>query len=137
MLNFERTARFNQKVVTKPNYIPPERLPPTSDAATVHSHLVYNHVQAWLGNTLDPTTYGWDLRVTEQGSLIKPHTMYQIPTPTSLLKIIWCYCSGRCDRNTCSFRKNSILCSPACGMCKGTPCNNVGTDDSTDKNPLY
>ena len=33
VLNFERAARLNQKVVTKSSHIPPERLPPTSDTA--------------------------------------------------------------------------------------------------------
>ena len=84
VLNFERAARFNQRGVTMSNYIFPERLQPTSDAATYHSGRVNHQVQAWLGNSLKPNTWGWDLRVTEQVSILKPHKIYQMHALTVL-----------------------------------------------------
>ena len=50
-----RVSNFSEKVVTGNKYIPPERLPPTSDSANFHSQRVYLQVQAWLGNNMDPT----------------------------------------------------------------------------------
>ena len=35
-LNFERASRFSEKVTSSACYLPPERLPPTSDAARFH-----------------------------------------------------------------------------------------------------
>ena len=58
----------------------------------------------------------------------KPHKMDHISAPA----VNFYNCSGSCDRNTCSCRKNGILCSLACGKYKSITCSNVGTDDSTD-----
>ena len=65
-------------------------------------------------------------------TILKLHKMDQIPAPAAVLRIIWCNCSGKCDRNTCcSCRKNGLLCSLACGKCNGTTCSNIGIDNST------
>lgn len=45
-LNFERASKFNQKVASSFGYLPPERLPPTSDAAKFHGQRVYLQPQA-------------------------------------------------------------------------------------------
>ena len=42
------------KLATAAGYVPPEKLPPTSDAARSHSHRVFLQVQAWKGNGLSP-----------------------------------------------------------------------------------
>ena len=33
---------------------------------------------------------------------------------------------GNCDKNTCSCRKNGLICTLACGCCKGLTCSNAG-----------
>ncbi|KAK3924189.1 RNA 3'-terminal phosphate cyclase [Frankliniella fusca] len=38
-------------------------LPPTSEGARQHSLRVYLTVQGWLGNSLDPTEWGWQARI--------------------------------------------------------------------------
>ena len=69
-LNFERASKFNEKVASSFGYLPPEHLPPTSDAAKFHSHRVYLQVQAWLGNNMEPTEWGWVLVKTQYGSVL-------------------------------------------------------------------
>ena len=54
-LNSGRVLKFTQKVISSSSYLPPERLPPTADAARFHSRRVYLQVQAWLGNNKEPT----------------------------------------------------------------------------------
>ena len=44
--------------------------------------------------------------------------------PSSLLKVIRCNCTGKCGNGRCSCRKNGLLCTLACGHCKGTTCTN-------------
>ena len=125
-LDFERAARFSKKVVTSSSYIPPERLPPTTDAARYHSRRVYHLVQTWLGNNMDATQWGWVVRHTQNGRILKPQKMDQAAAPSTLLKIIKCNCMGNCDKNTCSCRKNGLNCTLACGNCKGLTCSNAG-----------
>ena len=108
-LNFTRASKFTEKVVASSSYIPPERLPPTSDAARFHSQRVYLQVQAWLGISLNPTEWGWSLHKSNR---LKPRRMEQ-SAPASLLKIIRCNCTRKCDKNTCSCRKNGLLCTMA------------------------
>ena len=60
-LNFERASRSSEKVFSSSCYLPPEHLPPTSDAARFHSYKVYLQVQAWLGEEMEPTWWGWDI----------------------------------------------------------------------------
>ena len=128
-LNLERAAKFTEKVVSRSAYLPPERLPPTSDAGRFHSRRVYLQVQAWIGNNLKAEEWGWDLCTTQRGSILKPHRMNQDAAPTSLLQIVCCNCGGKCDKNTCSCRKNGLLCTLACGHCKGTICMNAQRPD--------
>ncbi len=131
-LNFERASKFTEKVVSSSCYMPPERLPPTSDAAKFHSYRVYLQVQMWLGNNLEPTKWGWDLHKTKQGCVLKPHRMDQDAAPASLLKIIRCNCTGKCDKNTCSCKQNGLQCTLACSNCKGTTRMNWQGYDSCD-----
>ena len=132
-LNFERAARFSSKVATRSTYLPPEVLPPTSDAARFHSHRVYHQVQAWNGNVLDPTDWGWLKTKTLGIDTLKPVKMQKSPAPESLLKLIKCNCKGNCERNTCSCRKHGLLCTLACGQCKGITCANSGTETEDDE----
>ncbi len=132
-LNFERATRFSKKVVSGSGYIPPERLPPTADATRFHSRRVYHQVQVWLGNSMDATKWGWVVRETQYGFILKPQRMDQAAAPSSLLKLIKCNCSGNCDRNTCSCKKNGLHCTLACGNCKGLTCANVEIATAVDE----
>ena len=136
-LNFERAARFSSKVVTSSSHLPPEKLPPTMDAAKFHSYRVYHQIQVWLGNNLDPLKWGWNMQKTQRGEILKPLRMEQAPAPTSLLNLIKCNCRGQCDRNTCTCRKHGLTCTLACRQCKGISCTNVSPvempiDDNVD-----
>ena len=132
-LDFERASRFSNKVATSSSYLPPERLPPTSDAAKFHSYRVYHQVQAWIGNEINPVQWGWRLHNNQLGEILQPIKMEQDPAPLSLLKLIRCNCNGPCDRATCSCRKHSLKCTLACGQCKGIACTNSGSHtESTD-----
>ena len=125
-LDFERAARFSSKVASRLVYLPPESLPPTCDAAKYHSYRVYHQVQTWLGNSLDPTKWGWVLYKGQHVENLKPVRMQRDAAPASLLKLVKCNCHGKCDKNICSCRKNGLLCTLACGQCKGITCTNVG-----------
>lgn len=124
-LDFERASRFSSKVASRSAYLPPESLPPTADSATYHSYRAYHQVQAWLGNYLDPHEWGWLLQKTQRGDYLKPVKMQNNAAPEALLKLVKCGCHGMCERNTCSCRKNGLLCSLACSQCKGMTCSNA------------
>ena len=126
-VNFERTSRFSGKVVSNSQYLPPERLPPTSDAGRFHSQRVYLQVQTWIGNDMNATEWGWTLN----GSTLKPYRMEQGAAPSSLLKVIRCNCTGKCGNGRCSCRKNGLLCTLACGHCKGITCTNGEVPETT------
>ena len=89
-LDLERANRFQQKVATATQYVSPEKLPPTSDAATFHSYRVYHQVQAWCGNELPVEAWGW----TNSPSGFYPVKMSQAPAPDRLLKIVRYNCGG-------------------------------------------
>ena len=127
-LDFERAARFSSKVASRMVYLPPESLPPTCDAAKCHSYRVYHQVQAWLGNILDPTEWGWFLHKGQHVDNLKPVRMQRDAAPASLLKLVKCNCHGKCDKKTCSCRKSGLLCTLACGQCKGITCSNAGVN---------
>ena len=129
-LNFEHASKFMEKVASSSCYPPPEHLPPTSDAARFHRQRVYLQVQAWLGNNMEATKWGWVLHKTQHGLILKPHRMEQVAA--SLLKIIRCNCSGKCNKTKCSCRKNGLQCNLACTPRKGITCTNGQTHDSSE-----
>jgi hypothetical protein len=131
-LNFERASKFTEKVASISGYLPPERLPPTSDAARFHSQRVYLQVQAWQGNNMEETEWGWVLCKTQHESILKPRRMDQPAAPATLLKIVKCNCTGMCAKNTCSCRKNGLKCNLVCGHCKGITCTNGEIHNSSD-----
>ena len=131
-LDFERAARFSSKVASRSVYLPPESLPPTCDAARYHSYRAYHQVQTWLGNDLDPTKWGWLLHKVQNSAKLKTVKMQRDPAPASLLKLVKCNCYGKCDKNTCSCRKNGLVCTLACGHCKGITCTNAAVDTEAE-----
>ena len=125
-LNAARATKFLMQVATSTQYVSPEKLPPTSDAASFHSQRTYHQVQAWRGNNISSEVWGW--KATPTG--LAPIRMTQPAAPERLLKIIRCNCGGQCDKKTCTCRKNALQCTPACGQCKGITCLNVLQVDS-------
>ena len=64
------------------------------------------------------TEWGWVLRKTRLRTILKPNRMEQAAAPAFLLKMVQCDCTGNCDKNTCSCKKNGLQCTLACGQCK-------------------
>jgi hypothetical protein len=102
-----------------------DSLPPTCDASRYHSYRFYHQVQTWLGNLLYPLLWGWTLSQSQNSFRLKPIRLMMEPAPASLLKLVKCNCQGKCEKNSCSCRKNGLLCSLACGQCKGITCTNI------------
>ena len=58
-VNSVRISSFVEKVANTSMYIDPKQLPPTSDAAKLHSLRVFLHIHEWKGgNALDPLEWG-------------------------------------------------------------------------------
>ena len=131
-LNEARVAKFQLKVATSAGFVPPEKLPPTDNAAAYHSHRTYPQVQAWRGNDISPEEWGW--KKSPYG--LVPIRMTQPAAPERLISIIRCNCSGKCNRKTCTCCKNGLLCTPACGQYSGITCLNGPPSDSQDDDEL-
>ena len=130
-LNSAKVERFQEKVVTSAGYVPPETLPPTTDAASFHSYRTYHQVQIWQGNDLPSTDWGWE----ESSVGLVPVRMSQSAAPESLLRTIRCNCGGRCNKRNCTCRKNGLHCTSECGQCRGISCLNtlqVETEEEND-----
>ena len=109
--------KFQVKVVTSAGYVPPGRLPPTTDAAAFDSQRTYHQVQAWCGNDLPAEDWGW----VSSSDGLAPIRMSQPAAPEQLLRTIRCNCGGNCDKRSCTCYKNAFQCTSisACGQCKG------------------
>ncbi len=114
-LNTLRIKKFKEKVSKSVSTVQIKTLPPTSDARKYHSFRVCK------GDDLRPDDWGWR---QEHGKLM-PRTMDCSPAPECILKVIRCQCLGTCETKKCSCRKNGLLCTYACGECKGIDCRNV------------
>jgi len=120
-LNSARVKKFQVMVATSAGYVPPEKLPPTTEAASHHSHRTYHQVQAWRENDVSSELWGW---LASSAGLV-PVRMAQPAAPERLLTTIRCNCGGRCDNKKYTCRKNGLQCTPACGQCKGISCLNT------------
>ena len=127
-LNAARVEKFQVKVANSSVYVAPEKLPPTTNAASFHSYRTYHQVQAWRGKDLSSLDWGW---LDSPNGLI-PVRMDQPAAPEQLLKTIKCNCTGRCDTKRCTCRKNGLQCTLACGNCRGNSCPNCQQDNSMD-----
>ena len=128
-LSSARFDRFQAKVASSAGYVPPEKLPPTVDAGRFHSLRTYHQVQTWRGNNLPPENWGW----SASPSGLVPFKMSKEAAPEQLLRTIRCNCGGKCDRKSCTCLKNGLLCTTACGQCKGVSCLNVQADSSDNE----
>ena len=68
--------------------------------------------------------YGWTVGV---------HGYEPVPTvdpmaPEELLRFTSCNCQGDCNTQWCSYKKNSVQCISACGICKGITCKDCTND---------
>ena len=100
-------------------------LPPTGNAAQYHSLRVYQQVQSWLGNDLEPTE--WGFKIVE--GILLPITMDGPPAPPEILKMIRCTCKGYCDTKRCRCKLNGLYCTDMCSECMDGPCVNIDLDD--------
>ncbi|KAE8746250.1 hypothetical protein FOCC_FOCC007122, partial [Frankliniella occidentalis] len=103
-------------------------LPPTKSAARQFFYRVYFQVQAWWGQDLDPTAWGFK-RVS---GYLRAVWSTQEVAPPELLKLIACGCRGMCDTQRCECLKSGLRCSSICGFCQGHSCANRAEDDDDD-----
>lgn len=122
-LNQLRAARYTDKSLKAASVITAESLPPTSDAADLHSLRAYLQVQQWLGNDLDAEQYGFHLT----NGMYLPIPSTQPVAPEFLLDGIFCKCKGNCDTNSCKCYKAQLSCNNNCENCEGKICNNKET----------
>lgn len=103
-------------------------LPPTEDAARLHSLRVYHQVQQWLGHEKLPEEWGWK----RNKSGLTPITTLQPPAPEIVLKQISCKCKKYC-RGNCGCKKAGLYCSLFCLNCDNH-CENINVlnDDDDD-----
>lgn len=94
-------------------------LPPTEGSAEQHSYRVYHQIQAWKGNNLDASNWGWELK----NGILRPITSSLPPVPRDVLHLVACNCKKGCSRN-CSCKRNGLICSAMCGHCEGQSCDN-------------
>ena len=111
---------FCQKVASSRFHIKPV-LPPPSAAAKCHSFRVFHQVKLWMGENLSATERGWGIK-NEQ---MQPTKTDLGCAPSELLSLsIRCNCKAGCSTLRCSCRKHGLVCTPACGECRGLSCSN-------------
>ena len=119
-LNEARGKIFMEKVDGK-QVVKPESLPPNVDEGTLHFYRVYHTIQAWLGNSLLPTEWGWKVN---DGKLVPVFSTLPA-APEYLLKYIRCGCnSDGCKSKACSCKKHGKLVFKCCiHFCTGKSCS--------------
>ncbi|CAG9761624.1 unnamed protein product [Ceutorhynchus assimilis] len=104
-----------------------ENLPPTVDALNQHI-LRANYIAAvWRcaseskQNLPEVRFSGWH----QNNEYLEPVPMLSPPAPKAIIKLIKCGCKKGCGTNTCSCKKNKIVCTEACGCSVAEfPCSN-------------
>ena len=103
--------------------------------AKLHSYRVHHQVQTWLGNImLNPLDWGWN--VSDDVMYPRRPMTDMTPAPDNLLKMVKFNCKTDCRTTRCSYKKNELDCSYACGECQGTECFNsrvTQEDDSEEE----
>ena len=114
------------------DFVHPRTMPPKKGGTCNHSEMVYLTVQDWIGRSLDPVQWGWEL----VDGRYKPVYTYLPAGPQSLLDYIRCGCStSNCGggRYTCQMLRQQ--CSSLCKECKGVTCQNRMSSDD-EANPI-
>ena len=109
----------------------PSRLPPTSSAAKFHLLRAYYQIQEWksLGSVnLDPQQWGWELSTNKLLPIMSDKPI----APPELLKTVHCQCKTDCKTARCTCRKHGLVCTIACGECRGESCTNANALESDD-----
>ncbi|KAK7111484.1 hypothetical protein V1264_011106 [Littorina saxatilis] len=134
-LDILRYKRFCEKVATCSASVDVQSLPPTSAAAKYHSLRVYLQVQEWVNLSADlaPEEWGWHLSAGQQ---LEPRTTDLPPAPEALLRVVRCNCKKDCQSKRCTCRKHGLVCSVACGGCKGLSCTNSPSFEELDSDLL-
>ena len=101
-----------------------ENNPPSKAAAEQHSYRVYLQIQAWLGNNMVPTEWGWK----ESSIGLLPVETTLPAAPPEVLKLISCGCKKACGPR-CGCRKAGLPCS----SCHGTSCLNVRIESDNEE----
>ena len=85
---------------------------------------------------MQPEEWGWKVI---NGKLLPVMTDVS-PAPENILRIIRCNCHADCSTTRCTCRTHSLVCSSACGQCRGSGCTNstrrtyvVEEDDELDE----
>eukprot|EP00745_Piridium_sociabile_P030469 TRINITY_DN50548_c0_g2_i3.p1 TRINITY_DN50548_c0_g2~~TRINITY_DN50548_c0_g2_i3.p1 ORF type:complete len:545 (+),score=119.14 TRINITY_DN50548_c0_g2_i3:414-2048(+) len=120
-----RHVRYMQKIATSVVSLHPKKLPPTSSAAKFHSMRTYFQVQEWLHLSqdschLEPQDWGWEV----QNGVMFPVLNDIDVAPEALLHVVRCNCVTECQTARCTCRKHGLVCSVACGQCRGQSCTN-------------
>lgn len=131
-LNQLRLQKFQELVRTSKKAVQPKNLP-TSAALKFHSLRVYYQVQTWQGEELDAKPWGWKV---ENGRMVPLQTDMDI-APKGLFQVVRCNYKTGCSTRHCGCKKPSILCTAACGECKGICENKEEVDDETDDIAVY
>ena len=121
-LDVLRHKRFCEKVATKSVYVQPQSLPPTTAAAKYHSYRVYFQIMKWKLSDIgmQPEEWGWKI----SNGKLHPVMTDLSPAPENILRIIRCNCFADCSTTRCTCRKHNLVCSSACGQCRGSGCTN-------------
>ena len=123
-LNHLRYVKYVQKVAISTKSFQPSSLPPSSSAAKYHCFRVYFQVQSWENlndASLDPRQWGWEV----DNSMLVPMLTDLPAASEELLTVIRCNCQTDCTTTRCTCRKHGLVCTVACGHCRGETCVNV------------
>ena len=85
-------------------------------------------MQEWLGNNLDPLTYGW----LEEEGRFTPAPGYDEVCPPAVMKMMACHCKKDCSSSACGCRKHGIECSEICS-CGELICSNRKEDEEEEE----
>ncbi|KAL8562657.1 hypothetical protein ACOMHN_011228 [Nucella lapillus] len=84
---------------------------------------------------LNAEDWGWEVT----GGMLLPILTDIAAASENLLNDIRCNCKTDCQSARCSCRKHGLVCTSACGECRGESCANalsnfiyIGDDDETD-----
>lgn len=134
-LNKLRYIRYNRQLAySKAAAVDARRLPPTHSAAKFHSLRTYFQVQIWKrlesekAMPLSAENWGWE--VTD-GMLLPVYTDAAV-APEHLLHVVTCRWKTGCGVS-CGCRQHGLVCTAACGDCRGESCtNSVISDTAAD-----
>ena len=120
-----RYVKYMQNAATSQKGAQQSFLPPTSAAANFHTFRAYYQIQEWKSlkspMTLDPLDWGCE----GVKGLLLPVLTDMPAAPEDLLKVVRCNCKTGCASTLCTCRKHGLVCTAACGRCRGKTCVNT------------